>query len=180
MAFSILYNDNVDIDLFALFTYVNDFTKSLGVENVVIDPNEVRSILLGMRQDFPHIDGLEKASAFKKVANFMAFFISQRPIQSTFPKDIIGDNLAKLVNHQNAIVSFQFAIDCLDGAAIYREDGKTITLDNRIQISRHSYVDIIEALCGVTPMSHLKILAVFLEQLAYKSNPDSQYPPVDI
>jgi len=180
MAFSILYNDDVGTDLFALLTYINDFTKSLGVEGVVIDPDETRSILLGMRQDFPHIDGLEKASAFKKVANFMAFFISQRPIQSTFPKSIVGEELAALLNHQNAMVSFQLAVDCLDGAEIYKKNGDTITLDNRIKVSKHSYIDIIEALCGITPMLHLKILAVFLEQLAYKSNPDSQYELVDI
>ena len=179
MIFRILYNDDVNTDLLGLLMYINNFTKSLGVSQVVIEPDIVQSLLLGMRQDFPHVDGLKKASAFKKVANFMAFFISQKPIRSIFPKSVIGNKLAALVNHQNAMVSFQLAIDCLDGAIIYRSE-KTITLNNRIQISTHSYTDIIEALCGVTPATHLKMLAVFLEQLAYKSNPEGQYPLANI
>lgn len=180
MAFSILYNDDVNTDLIALLTYINDFTKSLGVEEVVIDPDIVRSLLSGMVHDFPHIDGLEKASPFKKAANFIAFFIAQKPIKDPFPESIVGEKLVALRNHQNAIVGFHLAIDSLDGAVICRENGETITLDNRIQVSKHSYLDIIEALCGVTPVNHLKILAVFLEQLAYKSNPDCQYPLAEI
>ena len=174
MAFSILYNDDVETDLIALLTYINEFTKSLGAK-VVIDPDIVQSVLLGMRQDFPHVEGLKKASVFKKIANFMAFFMVQAPIQQPFPKEVVGEELAALRNHQNAIIAFHLAIDSLDGAIIYRDNGKTITLENRIQVSRHSYMDIIEALCGVVPMHHLKMLAVFLEQLAYKSNPDCQY-----
>jgi len=40
-----------------------------------------------MRQDFPHDDGLEKASPFKKAATFACFFISEKPVLDSLNTD---------------------------------------------------------------------------------------------
>lgn len=178
----ILYNDdNVIIDTISLLKYINEYTKALGVQGVTIDDRICEGILAGMRVDFPHVDGLEKASAFKKMANFMAYFIAEQPIQNPFPASAIGEALAKIPNHQNSIVALQVAIEGLHGAKILDENGKTLcTLCNRIQVSMHSYCDIIEALQRISPATHYKLVTVLLEQMAYKVNPGCQYELLDI
>ena len=180
MSFSILYNDNVDIDMIALLTYINDLTKGMGISDVAVDTSVIRSLLLGMRQDFPHRDGLEKASAFKKIANFVTFFVSDGPILNPFPKSVIGPELSKIANHQNAMVGLQLAIDNLHGASISMDEKTTLFLKNRIKISKHSYIDIIDAFSNATHATHFKMITVLLEQLAYKNNPDCQYQLIDL
>lgn len=180
MSYSILYNNEVDVDMIHLFTYINEFTKSLGEKNITVDPDVCQSILMGMRQDFPHIDGLDKASAFKKTANFLTFFIAQRPILRPFSEPSIGSALAKISNHQNVILALQLAIDSLHGAIIHSDDGDSLKLENRIQLSKHSYIDIVDALHDATNPTHYKMTAVLLEQLAYKSNPSCQYNLIEI
>ena len=179
MSYNILYNDNITADMLNLLAYINDFTKGLGETQVQVDIAVCRSIILGMRQDFPHVDGLESASAFKKVANFAVFFIGDRPIQSPFSTDNIG-KLAKISNHQNVIVALHLAIDSLHGAVINTKDGKSMELKNRIQLSKHSYCDIVDALHAATPATHFKMLAVLFEQMAYKVNESCQYPVAEL
>jgi hypothetical protein len=163
-----------------LLTYINEFTKSLGEESVMLDTGICESILRGMRLDFPHVDGLDEASAFKKIANFVTFFIANRPIPGPFSESSIGKDLAKISNHQNVIVAFQLAIDSLHGAVIHSNNGEDIKLENRIKLSPHSYIDIVDALHDATNHTHYKMATVLLEQLAYKSNPGCQYDLIDI
>jgi len=171
----LLYNDEgAPFDIVSLLSFINDFTKALGIKEVVIDDRLCEAILNGMRQDFPHVDGMEKASAFKKMANFMAYFIAEQPIRKPFPADVIGGELANIPNHQNSMVAFAVAVECLHNARIIRSDGDVV-LENRIALSRHSYVDLMQSLSHVVPRDHYHLLTVLLEQLAYKVNPDCQY-----
>lgn len=174
MAFSVLYNSSPNTDIIILLLHINDFTKGLGIQEVTIDPDVCMGVLQGMRQDFPHKEGRDKASAFKQVANFVTFFVAAKPILNPFPESVIGDKLAAISNHQNAMVALQVAIDSLHGAVI-KKDSEIRRLDKRIQLSRHSYTDIVDALSDATPVTHFKLVTVLLEQLAYKSNPDCQY-----
>lgn len=180
MGFGVIYNEDVDTDEVMLLTYINEFTKAMGIMRVVVDPNIIRSILFGIRQNFPHNEGLEYASAFKKIAHFVVTFISERPIRRPFDIEVIGRELANIPNHQNAIVGMQLAIDNLHHAVIHLKDGSTLSLKNRITLSEHSYIDIIDALQAPTHMTHFKMTTVLLEQMAYKSNPDCQYNLMDI
>lgn len=180
MPFNLLYNDETILDEIALLTYINDFTKAINEIKVTVDPNICRSVLLGMQQDFPHVDGVESASPFKKVANFMTFFIANQPIQSRFSELNIGPKLAKIRNHQNVIVALQLAIDSLDGAVINGRNGTDIKLNQRISLSEHSYIDIVDALQNATPSTSFKLVTILLEQLAYKSNPGCQYDLLDL
>jgi hypothetical protein len=43
-----------------------------------------------------------------------------------------------------------------------------------IKLSTHSYIDIIQALSSVTPVVSFHLVAVLLEQLIYKENPNLQ------
>jgi hypothetical protein len=170
----ILYNEDQLEDVINVLAFIDKFTSGLGVNGIEIDTRIIEGVVKSCKLDFPCKDGIEKASAFKKVANFICFFIAERPIIEPFPKEIIGENLAKIENHQNAIVAFELAKMVLHGAHITREDGE-FNVKHEIKVSAHSYIDIIESLASITPSLHFKMVAVLLEQLVYKSNPDCQY-----
>jgi len=177
----IIYNDgNINNDVIGLLQYINDFTKSIGVQGVIIDDQTIYSILNGMRSDFPHIAGIDASSVFKKLGNFLTYFIAQNPILSTFPPTAVGEELANIRNHQNVIVGLHVVFDNLQGASIDRGDGSHLTIRNRVQLSKHSYVDLVDALKDVTPSGHFHLVTVLLEQLVYKSNPDLQYELLDL
>lgn len=172
----IIYNNgDVSLDTVGVLKFINEFTKSLGVENVVINDDLLVSILRGMQIDFPHIDGLEKASVFKQLANFVTFFISERPILTPFQATAVGSEIAKIPNHQNTMVAFQIALANLHKSCIQNGDGETLTIENPVLLSKHSYIDILDALHDATPSTHFKMVTVLLEQLAYKNNPEAQY-----
>jgi hypothetical protein len=173
----ILFNEESQTvtDALHLLRYINDLTARLGIQDVRIDDWKCYEILIGMKHDFPHRDGIEAASPFKKVANFVSYFVAAQPIVDRFPQHIIGDELFQINNHQNAIVAALLAIDSLHNAVINRRDNVVCTLSNKIQLSQHSFVDLVDALSKATPVAHFKMLAVLFEQMAYKNNPDCQY-----
>ena len=169
-----IYNESINEDLINIFQYINDFTKELSVEDVQIDTEECLQIVVNYRKKFPYVEGIEKSSVFKKVANFICFFLSKRPIKTSFP-DSATKKLSKY--DPNAIIAFDIAITCLEGSTIFSENGKDKVISKQINISDHSYYDILDALSSVEikPQTHFKILAVFFEQLTYKCNPKCQY-----
>lgn len=168
-----IYTQNEQQDSDNLLQYINRATKAMGINGVRTDTDALWSVCVGMRADFPHVDGLEKASWFKKAANFVAHFLAFQPIKTPVPPSM---KLGALENpNLNAIIAFGVAIECLNKSTVHREDG-SFPLDNQIFLSDHSYIDIIDALSkGVTPHDHYKLLAVFFEQLTYKCNPDVEY-----
>ena len=181
MSYNVLYNKDQYTDLVFLLTYIDEFTAGIGETSVEVDPDVCASVLTMMRNDFPHVDGIDRASAFKKMAYFMTFFIGERPmIQPKFSVNNVSPEIFKISNHANAMVALQIAIDSLEGAEIIREDGSKKVLKGRIQLSEHSYIDMIDALNNISPVNHYKILAVLLEQLAYKTNSDCQYTVIDL
>ena len=130
-----------------------------------------------MSPDFPHKDGLEKASPFKKAANFYVWFVAQRPIIDELPSAIIGSDLASLSNHQNAIFAYHLAVDCLHGATLYRNGDDPVVLKNRIKVSYHFFRDFVEAFGTAVPQHDFKKVSLLFEQLAYKVN-EASYPEV--
>lgn len=172
------FNDDVNDDLTTLLAFLEGIGFNNSNKKMSIDIPKIRSILNGVRQDFPHKDGMENASIFKKVATFMVYFISEKPIQS----DIAGipnmpSDISKIPNHINTLIGILIALAALHEAVIHR-DGKEMKLVNKVQLSTHSFVDLVDALSNSTPNTHFKMASVFLEQLAYKSNPDCQYTPI--
>lgn len=171
----LLYNPEDLEDVLIVLKFIDSYTRGLGIKYVDLDTAKIQGIVGSCRKDFPHTGGIEHSSAFKQVANFLCFFVAEAPILEPFPVEIIGTRLAKIDNHQNAIVAFALAEAALRDSKIKRKDGEFI-VKNPIQYSAHSYGDIIEALAKVTPYGHFKLVTVLLEQLVYKTNPDCQYP----
>ncbi len=177
MPLTFFYNtNNIYDDVTNLLGFINDFTVSVGFEKVQTEANLCQGVINAMRDidSFPHCDGLDKASPFKKVALFVCYFVSERPVRNEFSAQEVGENLAKITNRTNAILAFEVAIEALHGATLQTKEGEK-TLANKIRVSTHSYTDIIEALSRATPSTHFQLVSVLLEQLAYKSNPDCQY-----
>ena len=172
-----LFNDKTNDDAKIILTFINDFTRGGDYPRLSISDDKIFGLVAGCRKDFPHKDGYEKASAFKKLANFIVHFIAEKPLSDPFPTKLIGNELANIDNHQNAIIPFNLAIKALEGAVIHRLDGD-VTLRNPIRLSKHSYTDIICALSGASPVTGFQLVTVLLEQLAYKTNPDCQYKPL--
>lgn len=171
-----LFN-NTQSDLVHTLKFINDYTKSIGIENIDIDVNKVGSIIAIAKEDgIFSTGGAVSASVFRKLASFTSYFVAERPITNAFPLEKIGENLHRISNHQNAIIALEIAIVSLKGAKICRKNNnEMLALSNAIKLSTHSYVDIVDALTGVTPSSGMKLVAVLLEQMAYRQNPACEY-----
>ena len=175
MSAQFLYNEDPMQDIINILTYINDFSKNADLGPIVLDTAIIERIVQDIRTNFPHNGGLKEASAFKQVANFMCHFIQARPILEPFPSAIVR-RLAKVENHQNAMIAFGIAEEALHQSKIELKTGNILDITNRIAYSTHSYVDIIEALSSIT-CENYQLVSVLLEQLAYKTNPDCQYKP---
>ena len=174
-----IYNTEDLQDAANVLQYINDFIVGLGLEGALLNSNKIYSIIKGAKMDFPHNDGIDKASTFKKVAHFLCYFVAERPLPEPFPEAIIGKKMAKVDNHQNALLGFMMALDALENSTVLKKDadGNEIPYEikSRVELSQHSYFDIIDALASATPSTSFKLVTVLLEQLVYKTNSDCQY-----
>jgi hypothetical protein len=177
MSFKILYKEgqNFQGEVTSMALYVNDFAKGLGIKELNVNPQafyEVASALL--RPDFPHKEGMEKASPFKKAAHFFVWFVASRPILDELPAEIITPQLKSIPNHQNVIFAYHMAVDCLHEAELHK-NGDKVKLANRITVSEHFFSDFVETFSAAVPMTHYKPVTLLFEQLAYKANPSAPY-----
>ena len=124
-----------------ILQYINSYTKAFGVNAVQIDTDALLKVCFEIRNAFPHVDGIESASVFKKAAYFVAHFIKARLIRAEI---MAVGGAAK--SDINAVISFDIAIFTLQNSRIIQLDGNTKSVDKQIYISDHSYTDIIEAL----------------------------------
>jgi hypothetical protein len=180
MSFKILYQEgnNVQSNLASVAVYIDSFAKNLGLDELSIDPQKLTTVAAALvRPDFPHVDGLEKASPFKKAANFFVWFVAARPILNELPEAIIGKDLKSISNHQNVIFAYHMAIDCLHGAELHRKD-KVEILSTKIKVSQHFFIDFVEAYSAAAPVTHFQVASLLFEQLAYKYNKDASYPEI--
>ena len=125
MSFKILYQEgsNVHSNLASVAVYIDSFAKNLGLDELNIDAQKLTIVAASLvRPDFPHVDGVEKASPFKKAANFFVWFVVAKPILSDLPETLVGKKLKSIPNHQNVIFAYHMAVDCLHGAELYKNE----------------------------------------------------------
>lgn len=172
----ILFNNDLEEDVVNILAFIEGFASDFDIDSksILIDSQKVEAIVQGVRRDFPHNDGLDNASAFKKIANFMSYFIAERPICESFKNSTLPSDVLKINNYENSIIALLIGLSALHGAEIH-QNGKITHLTNPIELSKHSFVDLIDTLANITPLNHFKLLTVLLEQLAYKTNPTCQY-----
>ncbi len=166
-------DDDGSTDVNTILTFVAGIYTQFGMP-AGVDLAGVQVCVRGMRQDFP--GGLDKASPFKRAANFVCNFVARRPVSTPLPEDQFGPHLTAIDNHANAFIALQLAVESLHEARLEWCDGSIHVLENRIEFSRHSLIDIVDALSTATPSTSFKLVSVLLEQMAYKTNPHCQYP----
>ncbi len=180
MPFSLLYPDGLDPRCHAahLALYLQGWAEGLNIPRIDIDLAALERVCQELAHPaFPHIDGLEGASPFKKVAHFFVWFVHHKPVIGPLPQDLIGIELSRLQNHQNVFFAYNFATACLQNATLQKADGE-VKLVNRIRISHHTLCDLTDAFGVVVPHEHFKPICLLFEQMAYKANPKAPYPEV--
>lgn len=176
MLFADLSEEGVYADVANILTFITSYFAQFGVESPSVDAQAIDSVVRGMRRDFPHSAGVEQASPFKKAANFACWFVVQKPVRTQLPSDYLGGELSD-IKYTNAVLALSIAMEALHGATLkWSCDGSEHVLENEITLSKHSFVDIVEALAEGSPLTHFKLVSVLLEQMAYKTNLDCQYP----
>ena len=163
--------------------FISRFYTTLGERNVRVDVEALEGVLTGIREHLDADNGVDAASPFKKAATFVCHFVEACPVKTRLPR---ASALARAIRQatgsrpdQNAVIALRIAMESLHGATVRRTDGLTVELSRRLDLSKHSYVDIVDALSEATP-AHYKYVAVLLEQLAYKTNPRCQYASYQI
>ncbi len=181
MAFSLLYPDSPDPRSHAahLALYLQGWAEGLNIDRIIIEFEALDRLCKELlHPDFPHVDGVDGASPFKKVANFFIWCVHHKPVLSPIPAETIGHEMNRLPNHQNVFFAYHFATACLENATLQRKDGTVIKLKNRIRISHHSLCDLIDTFGTVIPYQHFKPVCLLFEQMAYKANPEAPYQEV--
>ncbi|MDO9254604.1 MAG: hypothetical protein Q7U54_03755 [Bacteroidales bacterium] len=169
------FNEKPEDDVVAILAFINGLAEVYCPDTgISIDVPKIQMIAQGIRMDFPHNDGLEQASIFKQVSNFMTYFISERPILASFSNPNLPSEILKIRNHENATVALLLGFAALHNASIVKDE-KTVNLSEPIKLSKHSFIDMVDALANITPSLHFKVLTVLLEQISYKTNPECQY-----
>lgn len=161
-------------DYNAVLRYIGGFFAPMQAASVPVDPERLTTVVTSARK-FPEPPGLEDANAFKKAAWFIVNFVSERPILVGLPEDLYGKSFED-PKIANAAIALMFAIDSLEGATVTWHDGTERELCKRIEVSSHSFIDIAAALSGTSMSIGFELVAVLLEQMAYKTNPHCQYP----
>ena len=170
--------DSVYEDLRNLLGFINNFCGEIGFKHFEVDEKKLVAILHIIRENFPHKDGIENANPFKKVAYFIVNFVAERPMQTSFPDTftVNGKQMNEINNHQNAIIAYAIAVESLIDAELFNNgDKEPLILSEKIKVSLHSYVDIIDALSDATPVSHFRTISLLFEQLSYRANPKASY-----
>lgn len=177
MAGNLIFDQRVEMDYQNVLVYISEYLAGYGIPSdyMEIDTNALGNMLDNMRHPFPCNNGLEGASPFKKAAQFVCHFIDVNPLKKHLTADMVGRDLDAIRNNQNAILALEIAIEALHGATLNRASDDAKVLSNRISLSSHSYIDIVQALSSVSAVAHFQLLSVLFEQLAYKVNPDCQY-----
>ena len=86
-----IYNGSYIKDVSNILAFIDGFSEKYnlnigGATQMGVDVITLETVarVINDPKSFPHNDGIEKASAFKKVAHFMVWFVSERPIINPF------------------------------------------------------------------------------------------------
>jgi len=180
-----IYNGSYIKDVSNILAFIDGFSEKYslnigGATQMGLDVIKLETVarVINDPDGFPHKDGVENSSAFKKVAHFIVWFVAERPIINPFETDKLPEHLLNIENHQNAIVALFIGLKALHESSITQDDGSKLILSNPLELSSHSFIDIVDAVSRATPSSGFQLVSVLLEQIAYKTNGTCQYRPV--
>jgi len=159
-----VFTGNVDIDYMSVVSLIDSFAKK-NDSPINYDQQKIFTILQYLDNEFC-MNGNKNSNIFKKASSFLCNFIAERPVDGF---EISNKKLKKINNYRNAVIGFHIVCTFIKGATV----GNDGIIENPIELSEHSYIDIIDALSQVTNI-HFNTITVLLEQLIYKSNPQLQ------
>lgn len=163
-----IFSNNQHKDYCEIMALIDSFAENNDAE-ISVNQDLLFNIIKRIHVDFPCVNGAENASVFKKSSAFLCEFVGQQIVESFECK--MSNELKSVPNNGSAIIGFYVVTTMLKGATA--KDGQIIK--NSIELSPHSYVDIIESITNITPFHGFRLVSVLLEQLVYKTNPDLQY-----
>tara|TARA_R110002073_G_scaffold307054_1_gene476512 strand:+ start:244 stop:924 length:681 start_codon:yes stop_codon:yes gene_type:complete len=169
-----IYSGNWLDDHNNILKHIKSSVAVLGIQGLQIDLGHLQQACLGMYQDFPPSNGHGKATAFKKVGAFVALFMHYKPIKS----ELSGCEIGGIIDPDlDAVIAMDIAITALEGSRIFQNSESEVVVSEPIYLSDRSYADEIDAFslgCEHPTISYL-MLAIYFEQLVYKTNPHCQY-----
>ncbi|MDE0508335.1 MAG: hypothetical protein OXI17_06825 [Gammaproteobacteria bacterium] len=173
MLFSGVSAEAAEKDRITLYGLLTGFCAHFPDHEFRFDDNLINGVVFSMRTGFPHKDGFDDASPFKKAAQFVCQWIAAAPISTTSTSPC---------QHINAVFALLVAAQSLHHAKLSNSGDapKNTQLSEPIALSRHSFWDIVDALSTTNPAVGFKLVSVLLEQLAYKTNPECQYEVIPI
>lgn len=119
----------------------------------------------------------------RRSLHYVTYFAARKPVITPLPSDILGAALTveagAIQARTNAWLALEIAMESLYCATVQWEDGTRHHLTKRISLSKHSFLDIVDAFTNIKPDSSFKLVSVLFEQMAYKTNPGCQYPTTD-
>jgi hypothetical protein len=137
---------------------------------IVVNEDKLFHMIKRIHAEFPCINGANNANVFKKSAAFLCEFVGEQVVESFECQ--MSDKLKKITNNGSAIIAFYIVTTMLNKATV--QDGEK-SIQNSIELSKHSYIDIIDALSHITLQGSFMLVTVLLEQLVYKTNSNLQY-----
>jgi hypothetical protein len=164
-----IFSNNETKDYFEIMALIDSFAEANNA-SIAVNEDKLFYMIKRIHADFPCINGANNANVFKKSAAFLCEFVGEQVVENFECQ--MSDKLKKITNNGSAIIAFHIVTTMLNNATV--KDGKE-NIKNPIELSSHSYADIIDALSSLTLLGSFKLVAVLLEQLVYKSNPTLQY-----
>lgn len=172
------FDGSVDVDVDILERAIAALYA--GTDVVDYSKQHLRAAVTNTRLGFSTAGGFASASPFKVAGHIAYHIVCTQPLRTPLPGHF-GNDILTIPNHDNAVLGFVAAMYVLSEAVVTWDDpGKTEHTLEAPPVSRHSFVDIVEALaqitgqCGDDPC--VKLLSLLFEQMAYKTNPDAEYP----
>lgn len=169
-----LYYRGELLNVAGILNFINAFAKASGISVMDVSIPLINEVISFTNSGIVRETHM---SPFKKVARFMCAFSCMRPISTEFPEDVFGKEITSISNHQNAIIAFEIGRVALHGAQIFTPQ-KILIIKNQIALSRHMYRDTILFLASINERNeYVHAVALFLESLCYKANPNLEYSP---
>lgn len=162
-------------DIVVIGTFSNRYYAKLGID---FKPSwsKFYTVFDRMSSILSKNTSIKSPSVFKRCSAFTIAFVQVAPLKQSFEKRI-DKQLASTNNHQNSIVAFAYARQCLANAQFQHPPGKTVVLNNKIKLSRHYYCDLIHAISAIEDnASDFHLLSLIYESLSYRANPTASDP----
>lgn len=181
ISFEDLYDTDKEKSLAVFLIWVNDFIQGYGEGQIktAIDPNRTKAFVDSLRKEnFPACGGYEEASPFKKAAYIYVLLHEEATnpfILDPLPAQFIPDSIRHIPSSTSSIIGLALVQSCLEGASFTNKFGTLVTLNNRIDSSRHYFRDMIEASRGITTTGHFRLISLLIESWAYQANPEAGY-----